>query len=210
MDEQRTGDGRPLPTFLRREIGRRQYAIIDELIGETEMDCRWRSLIRGAPSPKKGESTTLGDARRGRRDSRRAAGRRSLSPSVREPTISGIVRRPGAKSTCEWRCQPRSRHRQSRLEAGKADARRAGVVLLRYQPESALSRWWRKRFASAGMRGRKVGIVGLARRLAIAFWRFLENGLLPEGATMEGWEERIELAANAVRRSATGKIDGPM
>jgi len=36
------------------------------------------------------------------------------------------------------------------------------------------------------MRGRKVGIVALARKLAIAFWQFLENGLVPEGATVKG------------------------
>jgi hypothetical protein len=40
--------------------------------------------------------------------------------------------------------------------------------------------------AGAGMRGRKVGIVALARRLAIAFWQFLEDGLVPEGATVKG------------------------
>ena len=56
---------------------------------------------------------------------------------------------------------------------------------LRYQPESALSTWWRERFAGAGMRGRKVGIVALARRLAIAFWQFLEDGLVPEGAMLK-------------------------
>jgi transposase len=57
---------------------------------------------------------------------------------------------------------------------------------LRYQPESALSNWWRQRFAGAGMRGREVGIVALARSLAVAFWRFLEDGLVPEGATIRG------------------------
>src|SRR4051794_29199471 len=57
---------------------------------------------------------------------------------------------------------------------------------LRYQPGSALSEWWRQRFANAGMRRRKVGIVALARKLAIAFWQFLENGVVPEGATVKG------------------------
>jgi transposase len=36
------------------------------------------------------------------------------------------------------------------------------------------------------MRGRKVGIVALARRLAIAFWQFLEDGVVPKGATIKG------------------------
>jgi len=75
-------------------------------------------------------------------------------------------------------------------KAGTKLARQTLVELawswLRYQPESALSAWWRERFAGAGMRGRKVGIVALARRLAIAFWQFLENGLVPEGAIVKG------------------------
>jgi len=28
---------------------------------------------------------------------------------------------------------------------------------------------------------RRIGIVALARRLAIALWRYLEEGLIPEG-----------------------------
>jgi transposase len=35
------------------------------------------------------------------------------------------------------------------------------------------------------MRGRKVGIVALARKLAIALWRFVEDGIVPEGATLK-------------------------
>jgi transposase len=35
------------------------------------------------------------------------------------------------------------------------------------------------------MRERKVGIVALARKLAIALWRFVEQGVIPEGATLK-------------------------
>jgi hypothetical protein len=53
-------------------------------------------------------------------------------------------------------------------KAGTKLARQTLVELawswLRHQPESALSSWWRQRFAGAGMRGRKIGIVALARR----------------------------------------------
>ena len=56
---------------------------------------------------------------------------------------------------------------------------------LRYQPNSKLALWWQERFANTGMRGRKVGIVALARKLAIAFWRFVEEGVIPEGATLK-------------------------
>jgi len=32
---------------------------------------------------------------------------------------------------------------------------------------------------------RRVGIVALARRLAIAMWRFLQNGEIPLGASLK-------------------------
>jgi transposase len=56
---------------------------------------------------------------------------------------------------------------------------------LRFQPRSALSRWYDERFARGGPRMRKVGIVALARKLLIAFWRFLETGVVPEGAELK-------------------------
>jgi transposase len=56
---------------------------------------------------------------------------------------------------------------------------------LRYQPDSALARWWRARFANAGGRTRKVAIVALARKLLVALWRYLEDGLVPEGAILK-------------------------
>ena len=56
---------------------------------------------------------------------------------------------------------------------------------LRFQPDSGLSRWYRRRFGSGGKRMRKIGIVALARRLMIALWRYLESGLVPEGARLK-------------------------
>ena len=56
---------------------------------------------------------------------------------------------------------------------------------LRRQPTSALTLWFSQRFAHAGGRMRRVGIVALARRLAIALWRFLQNGEIPLGARLK-------------------------
>lgn len=53
---------------------------------------------------------------------------------------------------------------------------------IRMQPKSALTRWYKKRFGRGGPRLRKIGIVALARKLLIALWRFLEHGVVPEGA----------------------------
>ena len=51
-----------------------------------------------------------------------------------------------------------------------------------YQPTSALTQWWRTRFAEGGPRGRKIGIVAVARRLLIDLWRYVTHGVLPDGA----------------------------
>jgi transposase len=56
---------------------------------------------------------------------------------------------------------------------------------VRYQPESALSCWFRERFGGGGKRLRRIGIVAVARKLLIALWRFLETGALPEGAVLK-------------------------
>jgi len=83
---------------------------------------------------------------------------------------------------------------ESRLEQGIAKTgikrgRRLMVELawshLRYQPHSALSQWFKQRFAHGGKRLRRVGIVALARRLAIALWRYLEQGVLPAGVRLK-------------------------
>jgi len=55
---------------------------------------------------------------------------------------------------------------------------------LRFQPTSALARWYELKFGTGSSRVRKIGIVALARKLLIAFWRYLETGMLPEGAVL--------------------------
>lgn len=55
---------------------------------------------------------------------------------------------------------------------------------LRFQPKSALSQWYQARFARGGLRMRRIGIVALARKLLIALWRYLEDGVMPEGARL--------------------------
>jgi len=55
---------------------------------------------------------------------------------------------------------------------------------LRFQPESALSLWYQKRFGHGNSRIRRIGIVALARKLLVALWRYLEFGVIPEGAQL--------------------------
>ena len=55
---------------------------------------------------------------------------------------------------------------------------------LQWQPDSALSRWYRERF-DRGKRARKVGIVALARKLCVALWRYATQGVVPTGAILK-------------------------
>jgi transposase len=52
---------------------------------------------------------------------------------------------------------------------------------VRWQPQSALTRWYRERFGT-GKRARRIGIVALARKLVIALWRYVTTGVIPVGA----------------------------
>jgi len=74
-------------------------------------------------------------------------------------------------------------------KAGNKRARSLLVELswlwLRYQPDSALSRWFKERFSGGGKRLRRIGIVALARRLAVALWRYTAQGVIPEGARLK-------------------------
>jgi transposase len=74
-------------------------------------------------------------------------------------------------------------------KAGNARVRGLAVELawswVRRQPTSALTRWYRERFAAGGGRQRRIGIVAVARRLLIALWRYLETGVVPEGAVLK-------------------------
>jgi transposase len=74
----------------------------------------------------------------------------------------------------------------------KAGNRRVRALLiqlawlwLRYQPESKHSRWFQERFGGGSRRQRRIGIVALARRLVIDLWRFVETGVVPEGARLK-------------------------
>ena len=55
----------------------------------------------------------------------------------------------------------------------------------RFQPDSALSQWYERRFGAGSARLRKLGIVAFARKLLIALWRFVKTGVLPEGAVLQ-------------------------
>jgi transposase len=74
-------------------------------------------------------------------------------------------------------------------KAGNKRVRAVAIELawcwLRYQPKSELSLWFEKKFGGGGKRLRKIGIVGLARKLVISLWRWVDQDVLPEGAVLK-------------------------
>jgi transposase len=44
-----------------------------------------------------------------------------------------------------------------------------------------------ERFGQGSKRMRRIGIVALARKLLIALWKYLEKGIIPEGATVKAY-----------------------
>ncbi len=55
---------------------------------------------------------------------------------------------------------------------------------LRHQPQSALSLWFAARVANARPR-RKTMIVALARKLLVALWKYVAQGVVPEGVIVK-------------------------
>lgn len=56
---------------------------------------------------------------------------------------------------------------------------------LRLQPQSRVSLWFQERYGPGNRRSRRVGIVAVARKLLIALWRYLDQGVIPEGAELK-------------------------
>jgi transposase len=82
-----------------------------------------------------------------------------------------------------------SEREQGMSKAGNRHVRTMTVEIawcwLRFQPQSELAKWYERRFGHGSKRLRKIGIVALARKLLIALWRYLEAGVLPEGALLK-------------------------
>jgi transposase len=95
--------------------------------------------------------------------------------------LAGLVAAPyqsGARSTTPGITKAGNRH-------WRAMAVELAWGWLRYQPTSALTHWYRARFDAGGPRTRRVGIVALARKLLIALWRYVDQGVVPEGAQLK-------------------------
>lgn len=58
---------------------------------------------------------------------------------------------------------------------------------LRYQPQSDIAQWFKRKTSAgtAGKRSKRIAVVAAARRLAIALWRYLDQGVVPTGAILK-------------------------
>ena len=81
-----------------------------------------------------------------------------------------------------------SQREQGISKAGRGRIRALNIQIawgwLRFQPQSKLSQWYQERFAGGGSRMRRIGIVAVARKLLIDLWRYLEYGVVAEGARL--------------------------
>lgn len=78
---------------------------------------------------------------------------------------------------------------QGIAKAGNSRARKAMIELAwmwrRHQPDSALSKWLDERVGDRKGRVKRIAIVAMAHKLSVALWRYLETGLVPEGAVLK-------------------------
>ncbi len=180
----RTGDGRPLPVHLKAQISReldRLELLIDQIKAvETERD---RMLAAAKPPTARPGPVDMLLAVKGIGAEfaavlwteglcRHFANRRQVA------AYAGLAATP-------WRSGAVV-HEQGVSRAGNPRLRTTMVQLawlwLRHQPRSALTRWFHARGQRRRKDWRKSAIVALARKLLVALWKYVNNGLIIEGA----------------------------
>ena len=185
LEALRTGDGRELPPMLKAEIAReldrlevvtKQLAAVerarDALVGtEPEERNNPAALLlkfKGI-GPEFASLLWLEALFRSFANRRQVAAYGGLAPS---PWQSGGVERDQGISKSGNR-----RLRKTMIELA--------WMWLRHQPDSALSRWFHARVGAAKGRVRRIAIVALARKLLVALWRYVTQGVVPEGAVFK-------------------------
>ena len=184
--EVRTALGEPIPENAKARILRlieRLELVLDQIrTVESQRDALAVAASAGAPETMTKRLTGL-----------RGVGVQTATVLVREGFVrhfrsakalgsyAGLVGTPFASGGFN--------HEQGITKSGNRRLRTAVVELawlwLRYQPGSALSRWFAERLGQTGGRMRKVLIVALARKLLVALWRLATQGLVPEGSALK-------------------------
>ena len=187
LDELKTGDGRPLPPHLKAQIRREldRLELLLELIKTVETE-RNALLVASptsdeVPAPQamlmglKGIGPEFAAVLWSEGLFRRFANRRQVA------AYAGLAPTPWQSGSVA--------HEQGVSKAGNPWLRTTMIQLswlwLRHQPESALARWFPERAKRNGGRLRKTMIVALARKLLIALWKYVNAGVVIEGAIVK-------------------------
>jgi transposase len=176
-----TGDGRALPERLGREITREIERLAQVQAQIVEIECERDQAPCAATERKrhdllrlKGIGPTFSAILAREVYYRRFANRRQVASYI------GLAPSPYDSGD--------GRRSQGISKAGNSLARysliQAAWLWLKHQPNSALTQWFHHRTEGQGKRVRCIMIVALARKLAIALWRYVELGLIPEGAIL--------------------------
>jgi len=193
LKEMRLWDGSPLPADLHarllREFERMQ--VVNRQIRHLEQE-RARRIRKREKDPAMAQvRKLLGLKGIGVNSSwlyvREVFGWREIKNRRQLGAIVGLVGSPY--------CSGEVNHEQGISKAGNRRMRAMAIEIawgwLRFQPTSALSRWYERRFAHGGKRLRRIGIVALARKLLVALWQYLETGVPPEGAELSNWQSKL-------------------
>ena len=183
----RSGDGHALPPRLVAEIGRELHRLelVMTMIAMLEAE---RDAIAAAKA-----ATHPGAAK-----VRQLTRLKSIGPEFATVLTGEVFWRPFAnrRQVAAYVGLDASPFRSGRMsrdqgiaKAGNPKARTTMIELawmwLRHQPGSALSAWFRDRVRDLRGRPRRIAIVALARKLLVALWRYLETGLVPDGAVLK-------------------------
>jgi transposase len=179
-----TGDGRKLPVQLAIEIRRE--------IERLDLVERQLALLEKARRPKRHAQPTPAECRIARLMALKGVGIEIASVLGNEVFWRDFANR---REIARYAGLDPSPHDSGdkRFEQGisKAGNRRARWVLIeaawlwrRWQPDSALARWYHQRVGTATGRLRRLFIAALARKLLVALWHYLKTGNPPEGAVL--------------------------
>jgi transposase len=194
----RTWDGQPVPAELQQRLVREheRWLLVDRQIKDLENERARR--IRTVKDTRVDQVRQLLRLRGIGANSawlyvmeffgwRRIRNRKQLA------ALAGLTPTPHQSGDCD--------HEQGISKAGNRRLRTMAVEIawcwLHYQPASALSQWYQKRFAKGSSRQRRIGIVALARKLLVALWRYLETDEVPAGAETVPWKKGLLRAEEA-------------
>lgn len=185
LDQVRLWNGEGLSEELKTELRRMhtQYAVFDSQLRELTNDYAEELLADTPVAEKRRQLEVLKGI--GPKSSRPLSAEvfawRRFANTKQVGAMAGLTPTPSQSGDTETE--------QGISKAGNRRVRRIMIELawlwLRWQPDSALSQWFNRRWAHGGKRQRRVGIVALARKLLVALWRYTEHGVIPEGAVLK-------------------------